>query len=96
MATTSPTSGPQIQDFKVRNAIDQLTTGLNTAEATISQISAGVGNLISIGASPCSQVIFQSSITTGTSLAATATSLATVAQAVVDIVSALRTAKLMR
>lgn len=84
---TTPTSGPQIQDFKVRNAIDQLTTGLNTIEAR---------ELFSTSATACSTVTIAGSPTTGTSLASSATSIVAIGQAVIDIVAALRTAKLMR
>ncbi len=101
MSTTSVTSGPQIQDFKVRNAIDQITTGLNAAEAAISinglAFSTGFGReLLSTNATAASQTIFPSAAATGVSLNLLANSKDAVAQAVVDIVDALRTAKLMR
>ena len=79
MATINVTSGPQIQDFKVRNAIDTLTAYVSN-----------VGELVSINAGVASTP----SNTTIASLNAGGTSI--IAQAVVDIIAALRTAKLMR
>ena len=86
---TTPTSGPQIQDFKVRNAIDQITTGLNAIEAT---------ELLSTGATAATNVksTLFSSATTAQSLAASSQSILAVADAVVQVINALRTAKLMR
>lgn len=81
--TVTVTSGPQIQDFKVRNAIDQITTALNK-----------VGDLVSIGSSVCSTVVASGTPVTGNSFAVSG--LSAVAQGVLDIISALQTAKLMR
>lgn len=75
------TSGPQIQDFKVRNAIDQV-------QGYLSQIT----EIVSIGAGVASLV---------TPAGATVASLSSAgltadAQAILDLISVLRTAKLMR
>lgn len=79
--TIQVTSGPQIQDFKVRNAITQ-----------ISDYLSAITDLVSIGASPASTVTL-----TGIVANSIASSGVTqIAQSVLDIVNVLRTAKLMR
>lgn len=83
MAAINVTSGPQIQDFKVRNAVDQITTYLSQ-----------IGNLVSIQADVATQVALVGSPTTDVSLSAQGTT--AIAKGVVDIVAALRAAKLMR